>query len=276
MPRPAVRCCPALPRRAMAPFSPGRRGELAAGEGPSHVRFVPAVHRLRVRGRTAGPCGSEGTSSWWTTGPESRTVSARPASSRRRSSRAVERATPSPRASAGRRPVVTPGPTGELLLARSQPAPTSTCAGSTATTLLAAGDIGRCDSTHDDATGALAASLPGVVATLGDTAYEDGTTQELNDCFGGSWGAGEGPHPVRGHRQPRHPHGQRRATAGVPGERGVTGRTDLVLGGPRGLARRRARRELRPPGSQLRRRLGPGAVAPRRPRRRAAPAARSR
>ncbi len=58
----------------------------------------------------------------------------------------------------------------------------------TATTLVAAGDIGRCDSTHDDATGALAASLPGVVATLGDTAYEDGTTEELDDCFGGSWG----------------------------------------------------------------------------------------
>ena len=33
------------------------------------------------------------------------------------------------------------------------------------------------------------ASLPGVVATLGDTAYEDGTAQELTDCFGGSWGA---------------------------------------------------------------------------------------
>ena len=58
----------------------------------------------------------------------------------------------------------------------------------TATTLVAAGDIGRCDSTHDDTTGALAATLPGVVVTLGDTAYEDGTTQELNDCFGGSWG----------------------------------------------------------------------------------------
>ena len=27
------------------------------------------------------------------------------------------------------------------------------------------------------------------IATLGDTAYEDGTSAELNDCFGGSWGA---------------------------------------------------------------------------------------
>ena len=54
--------------------------------------------------------------------------------------------------------------------------------------MIAAGDIGRCDSSADDATGALAASLPGVVATLGDTAYEDGTTQQLEECFGGSWG----------------------------------------------------------------------------------------
>ncbi len=55
--------------------------------------------------------------------------------------------------------------------------------------MIAAGDIGRCDSTADDDTGALVASLPGVVATLGDTAYESGTTQQLQECFGGSWGA---------------------------------------------------------------------------------------
>ena len=73
-----------------------------------------------------------------------------------------------------------------------QPSPAASGASAGAgapTVLLAAGDIGRCDSTHDDATGALVAGLPGVIATLGDTAYEDGTTEELNDCFGGSWGA---------------------------------------------------------------------------------------
>ena len=69
------------------------------------------------------------------------------------------------------------------------PAPRPGTSDTTPTVLLAAGDIGRCDSNHDDATGALAASLPGVIATLGDTAYEDGTAAELNDCFGGSWGA---------------------------------------------------------------------------------------
>ena len=73
-------------------------------------------------------------------------------------------------------------------LAASLPPPGRARAGQP-TVLLAAGDIGRCDSTHDDATGALVASLPGVIATLGDTAYEDGTTAELKDCFGGSWGA---------------------------------------------------------------------------------------
>jgi 3',5'-cyclic AMP phosphodiesterase CpdA len=66
--------------------------------------------------------------------------------------------------------------------------PASPGSGAAAVTLVAAGDIGRCDSTADDATGALVEGLPGVVATLGDTAYEDGTTQELEECFGGSWG----------------------------------------------------------------------------------------
>ena len=99
--------------------------------------------------------------------------------------------------------------------------------------LLAAGDIGRCDSTHDDATGALVASLPGVIATLGDTAYEDGTTAELNDCFGGSWGAVKdrirfavtGNHDI-------HTDGGAPMQAYM-GERGHPGRTYLVLGRPR-------------------------------------------
>ena len=66
--------------------------------------------------------------------------------------------------------------------------PASAETGAPTVTMIAVGDIGRCDSTNDDATGALAAGLPGVVATLGDTAYPDGTTQQLEECFGGSWG----------------------------------------------------------------------------------------
>ncbi len=53
--------------------------------------------------------------------------------------------------------------------------------------LLAVGDIGRCDSTDDDAVGALIATLPGAVATLGDTAYDSGTPDELRNCFGAAW-----------------------------------------------------------------------------------------
>jgi alkaline phosphatase len=57
--------------------------------------------------------------------------------------------------------------------------------------LIAVGDVGRCDATGDDLTGALAASLPGTVAILGDTAYESGSAAELEQCFGGSWGVVE-------------------------------------------------------------------------------------
>ena len=53
--------------------------------------------------------------------------------------------------------------------------------------LLAVGDIGRCDSKADDAVGALIATLPGVVVTLGDTAYARGTARELRDCFAAAW-----------------------------------------------------------------------------------------
>ena len=171
---------------------------------------------------------------------------------------------------------VAPGPTASGSSAPAQPSPTSTTQDGTATTLLAAGDIGRCDSTHDDATGALAASLPGVVATLGDTAYEDGTTEELNDCFGGSWGpvksrirfAVTGNHDV-------HTDGGAPLRDYMGSAASRDGRTwfseDLgawhviVLDGNCGA-----------PGSHVQQRLGAGAVAPRGPRREQRHAARSR
>ncbi len=84
---------------------------------------------------------------------------------------------------------IAPSPTANVLPTTATSTPTQTASPGAPTVLLAAGDIGRCDSTHDDATGALAASINGVIATLGDTAYEDGTATELTDCFGGSWGA---------------------------------------------------------------------------------------
>ena len=55
-------------------------------------------------------------------------------------------------------------------------------------TLLAAGDIGRCDSTFDDATGAMFDQFPtSPVAALGDIAYENGTAAEVQ-CFDRAWG----------------------------------------------------------------------------------------
>jgi hypothetical protein len=55
-------------------------------------------------------------------------------------------------------------------------------------TLLAAGDIGRCDSTADDSTGSLLGQYPSAtVAALGDIAYENATTAEVA-CFDRAWG----------------------------------------------------------------------------------------
>ncbi len=87
-------------------------------------------------------------------------------------------------------PAVSPssGPTGSPAAA-SLPPGVPAAAGDAV--LIAVGDVGRCDATGDDETGALAASLPGVVAILGDTAYESGSAAELERCFGGSWGAVE-------------------------------------------------------------------------------------
>ena len=55
--------------------------------------------------------------------------------------------------------------------------------------LVAVGDIARCDAKGDEATARLAARVNGVIALLGDTAYERGTRRELHDCFEPSWGA---------------------------------------------------------------------------------------
>jgi alkaline phosphatase len=87
-------------------------------------------------------------------------------------------------------PTVPPssGPTGSPAAA---PSPPGVSAAADEAVLIAVGDVGRCDATGDDETGALTASLPGVVAILGDTAYESGSAAELEQCFGGSWGAVE-------------------------------------------------------------------------------------
>jgi hypothetical protein len=69
------------------------------------------------------------------------------------------------------------------------PAPTGRPAPSQAeATLLAVGDIGSCDSTGDEATAALLRDVPGVLATLGDTAYPDGSTADFARCYAPAWG----------------------------------------------------------------------------------------
>jgi len=55
-------------------------------------------------------------------------------------------------------------------------------------TLLAAGDIAACGNSGDEATAALLDAHPGTVATLGDTVYEKGTSEEFASCYEPSWG----------------------------------------------------------------------------------------
>lgn len=54
--------------------------------------------------------------------------------------------------------------------------------------LLLAGDIARCDGTDDDATARLLDGMGGIVAPLGDNAYNSGSDEEYRRCYGPTWG----------------------------------------------------------------------------------------
>jgi acid phosphatase type 7 len=54
--------------------------------------------------------------------------------------------------------------------------------------VLAAGDIASCNSNGDEQTAALLDAHTGTVLTLGDNAYERGTLEEFETCYGPSWG----------------------------------------------------------------------------------------
>ena len=54
--------------------------------------------------------------------------------------------------------------------------------------VLAAGDIAKCNLEWDSQTGALLDVLPGTILGLGDNAYNTGSLQEYNDCYGPTWG----------------------------------------------------------------------------------------
>ena len=53
--------------------------------------------------------------------------------------------------------------------------------------LAGAGDIADCIGVADE-TAILLDGIPGTVFTTGDHAYDDGTAQELNDCYEPTWG----------------------------------------------------------------------------------------
>jgi hypothetical protein len=69
----------------------------------------------------------------------------------------------------------------------STPRPASTPA-PTPAVLIAAGDISRCGDDSDEATAKLVESRPGVVAALGDTAYDIGSAANFAECYDPTWG----------------------------------------------------------------------------------------
>ena len=81
---------------------------------------------------------------------------------------------------------------------------------------VGAGDIASCSSSGDEATAALLATISGDVLALGDTVYDNGTTDEYNNCYAPSWGVEKArTHPVVGN----HEYG----TAGASGYFGYFG-----------------------------------------------------
>jgi hypothetical protein len=54
--------------------------------------------------------------------------------------------------------------------------------------IIGAGDIAECDSDNDELTAQLLDTIPGTVFTTGDNAYDSGTLDEFNNCYGPTWG----------------------------------------------------------------------------------------
>jgi hypothetical protein len=59
---------------------------------------------------------------------------------------------------------------------------------STSPVLVGAGNISKCSWSTDELTANLLDSIEGTVFTLGDHAYENGTTADFNNCYNPSWG----------------------------------------------------------------------------------------
>jgi 3',5'-cyclic AMP phosphodiesterase CpdA len=67
------------------------------------------------------------------------------------------------------------------------PPATASPSGPTAV-LVGAGDIADCRSKHDEETADVLATIPGIVFTAGDNAYERGSAAEYRRCYEPSWG----------------------------------------------------------------------------------------
>jgi 3',5'-cyclic AMP phosphodiesterase CpdA len=83
-----------------------------------------------------------------------------------------------------------PGDPGVVTVTTGPPATTPPPRG--AATVLAAGDVARCDSDGDELTAALLDRLPGTVLLLGDSVYDDGSGRQFADCYAPSWGRHRG------------------------------------------------------------------------------------
>src|SRR5215211_297251 len=54
--------------------------------------------------------------------------------------------------------------------------------------IVAAGDITSCSGTGDEATAKLVGGIDGMVLTLGDEAYPEGSAEDFGECYEPSWG----------------------------------------------------------------------------------------
>jgi hypothetical protein len=77
-----------------------------------------------------------------------------------------------------------------LVLGSPSPAPLPARSPAAGVTVVASGDIARCDGDGDEQTAALVARIdPDAVLTLGDNAYPEGSTADFANCYDPSWGA---------------------------------------------------------------------------------------
>ncbi len=90
--------------------------------------------------------------------------------------------------------------------------------------LLAAGNVGYCLDSDDEATGELLETLPGRVLALGDLAYPDASAADFANCFDPAWGKHKARmHPIAGNHEWHQPLAAPYfdyfgAAAGTPGE----------------------------------------------------------